>query len=214
MKIVGIELLDDQTFGGDKGFLVLHRTRLRNRRADGSHSAAYVCDYADRPRARDAVVVVVFCRRGKQISVLIRDGLRPPLSLARPDEPRIFCSEVVAGLIEKEDVGEAGIRSRAALEVHEEAGFQVSAEDIISLGARSYPAPGAIPEAFHFTAVEISDPAAAEVPAGDGSPMEEGATCRWVELDQAIADCVSGAINDLKSELALRRLRDWLNASR
>ena len=36
------------------------------------------------------------------------------------------------------------------------------------------------------------------------------ASIRWVELNQAIAECVSGTIKDLKSEVALRRLRDKL----
>ena len=62
-------------------------------------------------------------------------------------------------------------------------------------------------------AVEISDPSQHETPEGDGSPMEEGATIRWMELNQAISDCVNGKINDLKSEVALRRLRDLLAAT-
>ena len=40
--------------------------------------------------------------------------------------------------------------------------------------------------------------------------MEEGATTRWLELDDAIARCVRGELCDMKSELGLRRLRDHL----
>jgi hypothetical protein len=40
--------------------------------------------------------------------------------------------------------------------------------------------------------------------------MEEGAASRWVALDDAIAACVAGAIEDAKTELTLRRLKDRL----
>jgi ADP-ribose pyrophosphatase len=65
-------------------------------------------------------------------------------------------------------------------------------------------------EKFWLAAVEVADPAAQRPPRGDGSPMEEGVTTRWLELDQAIAACVAGEIEDAKTELTLRRLRDLL----
>ena len=49
---------------------------------------------------------------------------------------------------------------------------------------------------------------------GDGSPLEEGATLVWRGLDEAIAACESGEIEDVKSELAFRRLRDRLRGGR
>ena len=64
-------------------------------------------------------------------------------------------------------------------------------------------------EKFYFVAVEV-DRDATTVPLGDGSPMEEGATTRWLDIDEAIAACVRGEITDLKTELGLRRLRDHL----
>jgi ADP-ribose pyrophosphatase len=42
--------------------------------------------------------------------------------------------------------------------------------------------------------------------------MEEGAELRWVALDEAIRLCVAGEIEDAKTELVLRRLRDRLAA--
>jgi ADP-ribose pyrophosphatase len=66
-------------------------------------------------------------------------------------------------------------------------------------------------EKFYFTAVEV-DPSAQQPLGGDGSPMEEGASTRWLLLDEAIAACVRGDIADLKTELGLRRLRERLGA--
>ena len=40
--------------------------------------------------------------------------------------------------------------------------------------------------------------------------MEEGASTRWQGLDAAIEACVRGEVEDAKTELALRRLRDAL----
>jgi hypothetical protein len=64
-------------------------------------------------------------------------------------------------------------------------------------------------EKEYFAAVEV-DPATQVELAGDGSAMEEGATTRWLDLDDAIAACVRGEISDLKTEVGLRRLRDHL----
>jgi len=41
--------------------------------------------------------------------------------------------------------------------------------------------------------------------------MEEGAETRWLGLDEAIAACVSGVVEDAKSEITLRRLKDHLS---
>jgi hypothetical protein len=79
------------------------------------------------------------------------------------------------------------------------------------LGAGTFPSPGSMIEKFYFTAIEV-DPASQGLLVGDGSPMEEGATTRWLDLDDAIAQCVRGDICDLKTEAGLRRLRDALAA--
>jgi ADP-ribose pyrophosphatase len=120
-------------------------------------------------------------------------------------------TELVAGIVESIDHGEAGLRARAAAEVAEEAGFVVAPAAIVLLGAGALPSPGVLVEKFYFAAVEV-DPATQQPLAGDGSPMEEGATTRWLALDAAIAACVEGALCDLKTELGLRRLRDHLAA--
>ncbi len=187
--------------------------QLRNRRADGSASAPYICDAIARPYGQDAVVVAVFAR--DPLRVLVREGLRPTVALGRdatraplPEAPpTLLLAELVAGIIENDDRGEAGLRTRAAHEVAEEAGFVVAPAAIQILGAGMLPSPGCMVEKFYFTAVEV-DPATQQPLAGDGSPMEEGARTRWLPLDAAIAACTRGEISDLKTELALRRLRD------
>jgi ADP-ribose pyrophosphatase len=210
-------VVDSDARVGGGGFLEIRRLHLRNRRADGSLSAPYLCDSIARPYGQDAVVVAVYARRGGDVQILLRDGLRPALVFGRdpaaaplPEAaPELYLTELVAGIVERDDRGEAGLRLRAAHEVAEEAGFIVVPDAITLLGAGMFPSPGAMVEKFYFAAVEV-DPAAQADLAGDGSPMEEGATTRWVSLDAAIAACVSGELVDLKTELALRRLRDWL----
>jgi ADP-ribose pyrophosphatase len=167
------------------------------------------------------VVAIHACGAQGGTQVLVRDGLRPPLVFGRditraplPEPPpRPFVTELVAGIIEDHDRGEAGLRARAAAEVREEAGFVVEPAAITLLGAGMYPTPGVMIERFYFVAVEV-DPATQIALSGDGSPMEEGARTRWLDLDEAIAACVRGELSDLKTEAGLRRLRDHLSPPR
>ncbi|HJZ85353.1 MAG TPA: NUDIX hydrolase [Polyangia bacterium] len=218
-EVTGFEVVSDQRLG-EGGFLRLRRTFLRNLHADGTRSREYLCDFVERPRGLDAVALVIWTRAGgSRPRVLIRACLRPPIQLgrpghavplpARPDRP-LLNAEVVAGLCEPGDEGEPGIRKRAAQEAHEETGFQVSPDDVVLLGAPSMPVPGLLPEYHFYAAVEIADPGAAGDHPGDGSPMEEGAAMFWLDLETAIARCVAGEIEDTKTEVALRRLRDRL----
>lgn len=213
-----VEILSDEIVGKEGGFLAIRRLHVVNVRPDGSRSAPYLCDFIVRDKGVDAVVVAVYSRRGDSVQVLLRHGLRLPLHIGRPaarlpvaDSRRhLFFREVVAGIIENDDVGEEGVRRRAALEVDEEAGFRVEPRDIIFLGAGTFPSPGAMVEKFWLTAVEVDPSAASDVLAGDGSPMEEGAHVEWLELDSAIEACVVGDLEDAKTEIVLRRLRDRL----
>jgi len=219
-QVVGIVVDGYEQHGGPDGFLQVERYTLRNRRDDGSTSEPYVCDFLGRPKGPDAVVLALYHRDSDgRVTVLLREGLRPALWLGRPPESlpigetrRIMLTEVVAGIVERGDVGEAGIRARAAAEAHEEAGFRIDPARVQFLGAGTFPSPGSMPEKFWLTAAEVEDPSAAELAPTDGSPMEEGARCRWMPLSDAIAACVRGDIEDCKSELVLRRLRDALEA--
>src|SRR5690606_21109834 len=119
-------------------------------------------------------------------------------------------TEVPAGIVEAEDRGEAGVRRRAAAEGEEETGVRVSADDVWFLGAGWRPSPGPRPTKCWLTAVELPGHEAQAKAEGDGSPMEEGATTRWMDLEEAIGACMDGRIEDAKTELSLRRLRDRL----
>jgi ADP-ribose pyrophosphatase len=216
VDIDGLEI-DGREVHGEGGFLTIERTYLRNRRADGSYSASYICDFASRPRGVDAVAVAVYRQMVGRTEVLLRSGLRPALQLGRSgavpldDEAvPLMLWEVVAGIIEKGDTGHQGIRERAAAEVWEEAGYQVDSGAIVELGAPFYASPGSLCERVYAAAVEVDARAAQHPLAGDGSPMEEGATTRWLGIDDAIAECVRGQVQDLKTEVLLRRLRDRL----
>ena len=149
--------------------------------------------------------------------MLVRHCLRPALIMGRDPEraplreqkPALFLTELVAGIIEEGDAGEAGLKSRAAHEVYEEAGFLVEQDHVALLGGGMYPSPGCLVEKFYFAAVEV-DPATQQPLAGDGSPMEEGARTAWLLLDDAIGACRAGQLTDLKTELGLRRFKDHL----
>ncbi|ACY15803.1 NUDIX hydrolase [Haliangium ochraceum] len=216
--IVDFEVESDEVVGQEGGFLGVRRLRLRNRRDDGSLSERYTCDFLVRPYGIDAVVVALYTRAPDGgVRVLLREGLRPPLYFGRPDESlpvpdarryRLF-TELVAGIIEAHDQGLGGIRKRAAEEAHEEAGYAIDAGSVHLLGT-AFPSPGAMAERFWLTCAEVEDPEAHSPPGGDGSPMEEGARVRWMALDDAIAACTRGDIEDAKTELALRRLADRL----
>lgn len=213
---------------GEGGFLAIRRLRLRNRRPDGSLSRGYICDFIARPYGQDAVVVALFTRAHAggsavdktTVRVLVRECLRPAIAMGRdaaraplPEAPpALTLTELVAGIVEQGDHGEAGLRARAAAEALEEAGFAVDPARVVLLGAGMLPSPGSMVEKFYFTAAEV-DPAAQQPLEGDGSPMEEGASTRWISLDDAISACVRGEISDLKTELGLRRLRDHLGSS-
>lgn len=223
MRVIGLHIDGDQVIGREGGFLGIRRLHLRNRRDDGSLSRPYLCDFTVRPMGLDAVVVVIWHRTPEgRVIVLVRDGLRPPLVVGRPAERQVvpdgrgylFLTELVAGIVEEDDRGEAGLRGRVAAEVLEEAGYVVDPAAVELLGAGVFPSPGSTAEKFFFAAVEIADPSAQRELEGDGSPMEEGATTRWLPLDDAIAACVRGEIDDCKTELGLRRLRDRLGAAR
>jgi ADP-ribose pyrophosphatase len=220
-RVIGLQIDGDQLIQQPGGFLSIRRLHLRNRRDDGSLSRPYVCDFHVRPMGLDAVVVAIWHRGPRGVEVLLRDGLRPPLALGRAADRQVvpdareylFLTELVAGILEEHDRGDEGLRRRAADEVLEEAGYRVDPAAIVPLGHGLFPSPGSAAEKFFLMAAEIADPADQHPLEGDGSPMEEGAQVRWVLLEEALAMCARGEIEDCKTEIGLRRLKDLLGTA-
>jgi 8-oxo-dGTP pyrophosphatase MutT (NUDIX family) len=208
------EVIEERRIG-EGGFLAIRRLRLRLVREDGSKTDEGLYDFVERPMGLDAVVLALWSRRADGgVDVLVRDGLRVPLYFGRPQPPGPppRFTELVAGILEKGEDSDAALRQRAVAEAHEEAGVTIAAASIALLGAGTFPTPGMCAEEFRLAACEVSAAARASMvpPPLDGSPFEEGAMLRWLDLDHAIAACVRGEITDMKTEVTLRRLRERL----
>lgn len=209
MDLTSIEVLGDERVG-QGGFLQLRRMRLRLVLADGTRTREGLWDYVERPMGLDAVVLALYRRTGA-VEVLLRSGVRIPVQFGRPHPPpQLLLPELVAGILERGEVDEAAVQKRAADEALEEAGLRIEAQSVERLGAPMFPSPGMCAELFHFVCAEVHRGASASVPQGDGSPFEEGARLEWVPLDEALARCARGEIQDLKTEVGLRRLREKL----
>ncbi len=210
--VTAIDIVEDfsSTARCDEGFLRLKRMRCRNLRADGSHSAVYRVDVVDRPLL-DAVAVLIYRRGEKGLEFLTRTCLRPAAYFRNPLEHdsvirgnRLFCEEIVAGLLEPEDIGEAGVRHRACAEVYEEAGFEVTPASLTLLGPPFFVAPGILSERIFLAAVDVTE-LTQHSPPSDGTPLEEGCQLFWHTASELNAAVSSGRIQDAKTELALGR---------
>src|SRR5436309_9742209 len=78
-----LEVLSDELVGRG-GFLHLRRLRLRNLRPDGSRSEEWLCDFVERKKGVDAVVLVLHRDAPAGVEVLLRDGLRRRWCTAAP----------------------------------------------------------------------------------------------------------------------------------
>ena len=204
MEIKGIEVTGDERVG-EGGYLRLRRMRMRLLLSDGSRTAEGTWDYVERPMGLDAVVVALFRRREGTVEVLLRHGIRVPIQFGRAERPAaLLFPELVAGILEPGDE----LFQRAAAEAMEEAGLRVPPSSVRILGPAAFPTPGMCAELFHFVCCEVPADVVAHLPAGDGSPFEEGARLEWAPLDDALARCARGEIRDLKTEIGVRRLRD------
>lgn len=205
----GYELLGDQRVN-EGGHLVLRRLRVRLIRDDGSKTREGSWDYVERPMGLDAVVVALWHRGARGAEVLLRAGPRVAVSFGRPaaEQRALLFPELVAGIVEPGEDSEPKLQQRCADEALEEAGLTLPPQGFQRLGAPMFPTPGMCPELFHFFHAEVTaeQRARAARPQGDGSPFEEGATLEWLLLDEALQRCARGELQDLKTELALRRL--------
>lgn len=212
-NVTALDIVEDfsATARCDEGFLQVRRLRVKNRRDDGSASPVYRVDVVDRPKL-DAVAVLVWrARPGAGVEFLTRLNLRPAAYFRKDKTPAVpdgqshlFNEEIVAGLLEAEDLGEAGIRHRGAEEVREEAGFTVTADQIELLGPPFLPAPGILSEKIFPAACDVTG-LTQGTPEGDGSPLEEGGKMRWRSADELLAAIDAGKLQDGKTELILGR---------
>jgi ADP-ribose pyrophosphatase len=218
--VVELEVVGDHTKskGSDEGFLRVRRLVLRNVRRDGTRSAPYPCDIVSRART-DAVAIVLYERGARadgrrEIRVALKVAMRAPvflrrrLALTQPDARAYDAvAEIVAGMLEPEDGGPAGVARRAVHEAAEEAGVDVPPAAVGGLGAESFPSPGITDEKVHFRAAHVPLDVR-RAPSGDGSVMEEGTRVIVLPIREAIAACRRGDIPDMKTEIALLRLSD------
>ncbi len=211
-----IVVLEDRsaTARCDEGFIRLRRQKLVARYPDGTVSDPFEYDDAQRT-ALDAVVVVAHYRdqAGTQF-VYLRSALRPPVAMRPrevwpiPERPTLgHLWEVPAGLVERNERSEQGLRECAARELGEELGFGLPASAMQPLGPSTFPAPALIGERHFYFHCEV-DPASRGKPQGDGSALENHATIVAVSLDDALALVRAGEIEDAKTEIALRRLAE------
>jgi ADP-ribose pyrophosphatase len=217
--VEAIEVVEDRSDRArcDEGFLRVRRLVCRNLRSDGSRSVAYPVDVVDRA-GLDAVAVVLWRRDpdSGRVALLVRQNLRPAAYFRREKQPAVAdpreyrrVPEIVAGVLEPGDRGEAGLKSRAAAEALEEAGYPVVPEAVVLLGAPFFVAPGILSEKIFLAAADVGD-LEARPPPGDGSPLEEGGRLEWVDIDEVLRRCLTGEIEDAKTELGARRLKDRL----
>ena len=219
---VSLEIIEDLSAEGrlDEGYLTLQRLRVRHHFEDGHSSAVYSCDVVRRPQA-DAVVAILWFRdEHDRVQLVLKEGVRPAVWLRRertdlvepdPEAPLVLI-EAVAGVLETGDLGDEGLRRRAAAETWEEVGMEVEPSCFSLLGAGSFASPGTADERVFFLVAEVSGPPPGDIPAGDGSGMEEGTCARVMALDDAMRACFDGRIPDMKTEVALRRLQVHLDS--
>jgi ADP-ribose pyrophosphatase len=212
-----IEIVGEETGEPVSPFVRLRRLQLRHRYKDDQYSHAYTFDIVEGPFADAVAIVLYHMGSDGKVWVGLRRGVRPSIYLRKDNpaktyldhRPRLTYLELVAGGIEYEDLDSIGINGRAALEVKEEAGYKVKAEELVSLGGGTFSSPGFGMEKIHYRALTV-DPREGMEPEGDGHPLEEVGDFQFYELSQAISWCRSGQIEDAKTEIGLYRLANYL----
>lgn len=209
---IRLEMLEDLSPDTGAGFLRLSRRRLVARYPDGTVSEPFLYDTVDR-QALDAVVIAAHYLAPDGRHVFLRSSIRPPIyyrapgdSAAEP-EKRGQLWELPAGLVEPGEAGDSGLRRAAVRELYEEAGFPLDGTHLSELGPALYPCPGVIAEKLFFFDIEV-DPVTRSDPPLDGSALERFGEVVDVPLAFALSLCRRGDIEDVKTEIGLRRLSE------
>jgi len=211
---IELELLEDLSPPDQQGFLRLVRGRYRATYPDGTRSAPFIYDALDR-KAIDAVVIAAhYLATDGTRRVFLRSAVRPPLTRrdrAHSPLPEEACDghlwELPAGLVESDERSPSGVVRAAQRELLEELGFEVAVSALEPLGPSAFPAPGFVAERHFFFEVRV-DPTARREPELDGSALEHFGAVVDLPLREALDLCRAGAIEDSKTELALRRLAE------
>ncbi len=207
-------LRDETPVPSGPPFLRVHRAMYRLRFANGETSEPFAYDVVERARL-DAVVIAAHFRGGDgRRRVYLRSALRPPVATRARDvsphperEDLGSLWELPAGLVEEDERTPEGLVGCAVRELHEELGFDVDAASVRPLGPSAFPAPGMIGERHFYFHVEV-EPAKRKVPLEDGSPLERHAAVILAPLDELLALVRQGGLEDLKTEVGLRRLAE------
>jgi len=216
-QLSDIEVMAEDEDEREPSFIRVRRLRLRHHYGGGQYSKAYWFDLLEGPFVDAVTVVVYHIDTEKTTWVGLRRGVRPSIYLRKNNPAKasldarlsLIYMELVAGGIEYGDLESIGLAGRAALEVREEAGFEVKAEDMVNLGGGTFSSPGFGMEKIHYLAVQV-DPNDGHEPQGDGHPLEEVGDFKFFKLTDAIIWCRLGKIEDSKTEIGLYRLADYL----
>lgn len=202
-----------ETPSSEKGFLRLRRLTLQSVYANGEVSREFPYDLVERD-AIDAVAILLERTIDGLPCICVRSSLRPPLafrpSYALPIREEVAAPvqwEVPAGLVERDEHGEEGLRACAARETEEEVGYQIAPSHFALLGPALALSPGVIGEKIFFLHARV-DADAKIVPVGDGSVVEDNAESVFISLTEALAAVRDGRISDVKTEIAVRRLAE------
>ncbi|MCB9653270.1 MAG: NUDIX domain-containing protein [Deltaproteobacteria bacterium] len=223
---IGVEIIQNLSSVSSPldGFLRRYRLRAKTLLSDGSRTETYLMDYIDRaPGRRDAVAVALVALDDSpsnpvaHAKVLLRKQARYPVHLVTGE---ILCTEVVAGIIEGDEAPEIAV----VREVLEETSLEIDRTDVTSLGPAVFASPGMLTERFFPMMANIPTQALDHLPrlrpAGDGSPMEEGAVLLVATLEQALDATLQPVetnegtlhITDAKTEIVLNRV--WRHLTR
>ena len=210
-----LELIEDvRPPKEEQGFIYVRKLRMKAHYADGSESQPFQYFCADRSRMDAAIIVPHFTTPDGIRHVVLRSALRPPLA-ARPLDIRPVPEldslgelwEVPAGLVEADERTPEGLQVCAARELFEETGYELQPSEMIPLGPSTFPAAGMIGERHFFFHAEV-DPTRRVPPPEDGSALERSAHVISFPLEVALEACRRGEIEDAKTEVGLRRLRE------